>query len=237
MLNGNIVLKIGGSLLYDEKLQLREGFLHKLKQWFETNKRTYNRIVIVVGGGRLSRFIGGQAVSFFYNATDIHGLAMQGTQLNAQVLKGLLSGPEENIKTPEDLSTAMKYIADQKLKHIISGGVKEGWSTDMDAAIFTNLLGLKRFYKLSNIDHIYTADPKLDPKATPISEITWKGYAKMFGIVDGTTHAPNSNLPVDPVCTQFCLKKGISMFVSGGETLMEKANLESVFESGTYIHP
>jgi hypothetical protein len=51
------------------------------------------------------------------------------------------------------------------------------------------------------------------------------------------THIPNANLPIDPICTQFCSKKGISMFVSGGDTLLQSNDLESVFESGTYVHP
>ena len=106
----------------------------------------------------------------------------------------------------------------------------------MDAAIFADALGIDRFYKLSNIDHIYTADPNIDPKARLIKEIRWTEYDKLFGITSESKHIPNNNLPIDPYCANFCKKKKISVFVSGGETLDNATSLEEVFESGTFLH-
>lgn len=237
MILQSIVLKIGGSLLYDDKLQIKETFILKLKDWYLKNKNRYKKIVIVVGGGKLSRFIGGQAIKFFYEANDVHGLAMQGTQMNAQLIKGILEGAENDIRTPENLVQALEFAKDKNIKTIVTGGVKEGWSTDMDAAIFTDALGLKRFYKLSNVSNIYSADPKLDDKAIAFSELSWKEYCEIFKIVDDTAHIPNANLPIDPICTKFCMNKGLSVFISGGSTIEEYKDLSNVFELGTYLHP
>jgi uridylate kinase len=126
---------------------------------------------------------------------------------------------------------------DNSIKYIISGGVKEGWSTDMDAALFADALNVKRFYKLSNIDHIYTKDPALEKDAKIITEISWPEYFKVFGIVQNSQHIPNANMPIDPICANFCANKELSVFVSGGKSLDETKVLETVFESGTYLHP
>lgn len=45
-----IILKLGGSLLYDLSLSLNLEFLNKFQAWFKEAKKDYSRIVIIVGG-------------------------------------------------------------------------------------------------------------------------------------------------------------------------------------------
>ena len=50
-----IVLKIGGSILYQDDSSINYPLLDKVKSWYHNAKDEYSRIVIVTGGGMLSR--------------------------------------------------------------------------------------------------------------------------------------------------------------------------------------
>lgn len=157
-----IVLKIGGSLMYNDKLELNFGFLTKLKSWFTKNKGSYDKVVMFVGGGKLSRFLGNQVNPYVSDKAE-HELGMQSTIVNAEIVKILLN--DEEVRTAKDFGSGFELLADEKAKYVVMGGLKVGWSTDMDAAVAADFIGQKRFYKLSTIDHVYSADPRQDPTA------------------------------------------------------------------------
>jgi uridylate kinase len=120
---------------------------------------------------------------------------------------------------------------------MVSGGLKVGWSTDMGAAVFADVLSLDRVYKISNIDYVYDKDPKEYFDAKPIKDMTWKEYFKLFDIVAGEQHTPNHRTPLDVESVQFCSRKGLSFFITGGATLEEEENISKILQTGTFIHP
>jgi uridylate kinase len=229
-----IIIKVGGSLLYDEGMQLNIGVLDMIKEWYKRKKKEYDLIVIVVGGGRLSREVGTIVKKHIRNVRDVHSVAMELTQTNAYILKGYFGDKE--IFNPESLGDAYEFLMGGK-GVMISGGLKHGWSTDMDAAIFADVIGERKVYKLSDIDGLYTQDPKNNPKAKLILDIKWEKYRKMFGIGNkNDEHTPNLHIPISAECSLFAENKKIAFWVSGGSTFKSKRKLDSVFESGTHIH-
>ena len=48
-------MKLGGSVLYDNLLNVNKVVLDKLKNWYYEAAEEYEKVVIVVGGGTLSR--------------------------------------------------------------------------------------------------------------------------------------------------------------------------------------
>jgi len=231
-----IVFKVGGSLLYDDKLKLQVDLLAKVRTWYYEKKDEYSKIVIFVGGGKLSRWLGGQVREYDKNVVNQHGIGLHANILNAQILKSLIG--DEDISAPSELGKVFEHILDEDIKTVIAGGLKKGWSTDMDISFIGDMLGLDKVYKLSEIDRIYTADPDLDRNAKPIEKMTWEEYYKLFGIVEGVSkHQPNQNLPIDFECAQFSKRKKIVFFVSGGKDLHEKKGLGEVFEAGTMVYP
>jgi len=190
---------------------------------------------MVVGGGRLSRFMNERITGYIQKEESQHNVAMLITQTNAAIVRGFINSPE--LFFPNDLGEVYEYLMDKGKKHMISGGLKVGWSTDMDAAVFADMAGVDRVYKISDIDHVYTSDPKEDVNAEPINEMTWEDYFKQFNVSEGSTHLPNQHIPVSTAAAQFSREKGISFFVSGGKNIEESKDLREVFESGTFIHP
>lgn len=230
-----IVIKIGGSLLYKRDMELNLYVLKKLQKWYTEAVEMYDPLVIVVGGGKLSRTVTDRVKKYIKKDVNRHSIAMELTQTNAYVLKGYLN--DDKIFCPESLGDAYEYLMSDGPKIMISGGLKTGWSTDMDAAVFADIVGLKKVYKMSDIDYLYTEDPKGNPNAKPIKDITWKKYRQMFGIDSDDTHKPNMHIPISAECTRFCQEKEISFFISGGETIYGDKSFEETFEFGTHIHP
>ncbi|HRI05896.1 MAG TPA: hypothetical protein PLV59_03065 [Candidatus Dojkabacteria bacterium] len=230
----NIVIKVGGSLMYKDGLQLNTVFLDMLKDWYKRNRDNYDMIVIVVGGGKLSREIGSVVKSHIKNIDDVHSVSMELTQTNAYILKGYIG--DKNIFNPESLGDAYEFLMHGK-GTMISGGLKHGWSTDMDAAVFADVIACKKVYKLSDIEGIYTDDPKKNEDARLISDITWEKYRKMFKISNrNDEHTPNLHIPISVECALFSENKKITFWVSGGSSIYNRKKLDGAFESGTHIH-
>lgn len=234
MTQNKIVLKIGGSILYDNTLNVNFKILEKVKIWYESNKDNYEKIAMVTGGGGLSRDLQKKIAGSIVGQEYLHNIAMYITQTNATVVHGYLG--DMSIYIPKKLGDACEFLLDNG-KTLISGGLKVGWSTDMDAAVFADLLDVDIVYKVSNIDYIYESDPKQNPSAKSFKDLSWKEYFKLFGIVEGDGHQANKSIPIDATCAQFCAKKGISFFVCGGENLEKKDRLEDVLFQGTLVHP
>lgn len=229
-------MKIGGSLIYDFDLKVNVELLTKIANWYSTASKEFDHLVIVVGGGKMSRFLADQVGSMTTEPLQLHRIGMEVTQVNSQLLHAVLGGYD--IFVPPTLGDAIEYLLAEQKVRMISGGLKVGWSTDMDTAVFADILGAKRFYKLSNVDSVYTEDPNNSIDAKPIKSISWLEYMKQFGIEQGaTTHKPNAHLPIDALCTQFCARKGISAVFGGGDKLFKEESFQNILEAGTLIHP
>lgn len=233
-MKNNIVIKIGGSILYDHLLNVNFDLFKRFKQWYSRNKKEYDHIVFVVGGGRLSREMGEKVSESIKREEGIHSVAMSVTQTNAEIIASYIGGSD--IFVPKRLGEALEYLHSDQKGLMVSGGLKIGWSTDMDAAIFADTLGVDKVHKVSNVDYIYDKDPKEFFDAKPIKDITWKAYFKMFSILPDVKHVPNSHIPVDVECSLFCARKNIAFNITGGKLLYEDDSLGQILQQGTLIH-
>ena len=230
----DIVLKVGGSILYDHLLNINFDLFGRIKKWYAENKEKYNHIVLVTGGGGLSRNMESKVSESIKDTDGIHNVAMSITQTNATILAAFIK--DKNIFVPKTLGDAYEFLKSSEKGNIVSGGLKVGWCTDMDAAVFADALALDRIYKVSNVDFIYDKDPKEFFDAKPIKDMTWKEYFKMFSILPNDEHVPNAHIPVDAKCSIFCEKKNLSFQVTGGKFLYEVEKIDDILKQGTFIH-
>ena len=234
-MNKGIVIKVGGSILYNNDLEVNVRFIKQLKEWYNSSVKEYSKIVLVVGGGKLSRFIQGKVHENVEEDDHLHQVGMSVTQVNASVLCGCLG--DTDIYIPRGLGDAYEYLKNEERVRMVSGGLKVGWSTDLDAAVFADALNIDRVFKISDIDFLYSSNPKENPEAQPLKDVSWEEYFKIFGITKDSKHTPNSHIPIDSQCAQFADKKGIGIHISGGKKLEENTKLEELFQGGSYIHP
>jgi uridylate kinase len=199
------------------------------------NNEEYEKIVMVVGGGQLSRQLQAKVNAEIEKEEYLHNIGMSATNTNAAMLQGYIE--DADVYIPKSLGDAYEYLIDEGHKTMVTGGLKVGWSTDMDAAVFADMLDENRVYKISDISYVYDQDPKTNAQAKEIKDLTWDSYSDLFDIDETSEHIANKNIPIDVECAKFCARKGITFFISGGKNIYQKKSIEEIIQEGTLIHP
>ena len=167
------------------------------------------RLVLIVGGGAPAReyqkayreISGGDAS----DAQDWIGI--MATRLNAELVRAVFGTWCENAVVT-DPSAEFEFSG----RVLVAAGWKPGFSTDFDAVVLAERFNARRLINLSNIVKIYTADPRLDPDARPLDNISWEDYSAMAG----DEWVPGRNLPFDPVATRRGRELGLEVISAAG---------------------
>ncbi len=224
------VLSVGGSIVAPREPDrtFLQSFSRCIRRWL--GEDSSRKLILVVGGGGPARMyqnsykdIAGD--SFSHDEADWIGIAA--TRLNAQLLKAVFSDicPNPVVYDP----TEVELFSGQVL---IAAGWKPGFSTDNDAVLLAERFSAKQVVNLSNIEKVYTDDPKKNPDAKPVDAISWDDFIEMVG----TEWSPGKNVPFDPVASVRAKKMGIQVICAKGTDL---DNLEHILNdkpfSGTMI--
>ena len=138
-------------------------------------------IGIVVGAGNIWRGVTG---SVKMQRTRADHMGMLATTMNAIALSDafIRNGMDAAVMSAVEMDTYADHYttrhADRLLKEgkivIFAGGTGSPYfSTDTGAALRAAEIGADAILMAKNIDYIYTADPKKDPTATPIYDVTY----------------------------------------------------------------
>ncbi|MBK8791582.1 MAG: UMP kinase [Holophaga sp.] len=138
---------------------------------------------LVIGGGNIFRGVAG-ATKGMDRVTGDH-MGMLATMINALALqdaleqKGVQTRVMSGIEMPK---ISESYIRRRAVRHLEKGrvvifGAGTGnpyFSTDTAAALRANEIAAEVVMKATNVDGIYTADPKKDPTATKFDRIAFQ---------------------------------------------------------------
>lgn len=221
--NNAIILKLGGSLVVPEDIDVDylKRFALLIKKHIEQGKR----FVIIVGGGYTNRWYRDRAREMgVEDAADLHWIGILSTRLNAELVRTLF-GKLAHPRTYWDFEKPI----DWQEPALLVGGYEPGVSTDMDAVLVAKELKGETIINMSNVSFLYTADPKKDPNAQPIKEISWKDYRALFG--NPTEHLPGQNIPIDAVAALHSQEMGLETFYIGGHDL---ENLDRLLSGGEW---
>ena len=205
-------MSIGGSLIVPGDGPDIE-FLKKLKRFVNTQVKKGNKLLIVTGGGKTARHYidAARGVRKSIEAEDLDWLGIHSTRLNAHLLRTLFRefAHPVVIKDPTRLPKRWKGSV------LIGAGWKPGWSTDYVACRMAKILGVKNVINASDIDYVYTEDPRKNPKAKPIHDLAWSDYRKMVG----DDWHPGKSAPFDPVASRMCQRSKIDVAIVNGRDL------------------
>jgi len=169
-------------------------------------------VAVVVGGGNIWRGMTGAGAGMDRANSDYMGTL--GTVINALALQDAL----ERLDQPTRVQTAIQmaqiaepYIRRRAIRHlekgrvvILAGGLGVPFfTTDTPAALRAAELSADAVLKgtHSGIDGVYTADPRLDPTATKLDELTYMDVL-------------NQGLKVmDPTSITFCMDNDLPIVV------------------------
>jgi len=185
-----------------------------------------NEIAIVVGGGNFWR---GRAHKDMDRCTADH-IGMLGTTMNALTLQDGFKqvGVESRVQTGIEMrQVAEFYIKNRATRHLEKGrivifGCGTGnpfFSTDTAAALRAAEIDADIIFKATNVDGVYTADPKKDKTATKFDEITYIDVLnKKLNVMDSTA----TSLCMDneiPILVFDINKKGNLLKAAKGEKI------------------
>lgn len=213
-MSNTIVLSLGGSLIYPQEIDV--DYLKKFRQLILALVDKGMTFGIVCGGGHIARELihkANEVIPLNTIQNDILGIA--GTKVNAQLVREIF-GDFAYKKVISDYNTKIKV--DKPL--IIGAGWEPGCSTDKDAVLLAAKLGAKTIINLTNIDYVYTKDPRKFADAKPIPNTTWKEFK---AIVGGEWKA-GMNLPFDPVAAALAEKNAMTVIIMNGKPLNNLEN-------------
>jgi uridylate kinase len=94
-------------------------------------------------------------------------------------------------------------------------GWKPGFSSDYDAVLLAECFQAPMVINLSNIEQVYTDDPRKNPDAKPIDKISWEDFRALVG----DDWVPGKNVPFDPVASRHAAKIGLKVICAAGKNL------------------
>jgi uridylate kinase len=167
-------------------------------------------IAVVVGGGNIWRGAKGAGVGMDQAQSDYMG--MLGTVINALALQDALDrlGQPTRVQTALEMARiAEPYIRRRAIRHLEKGRVvilaaglgDPFFTTDTPAAVRAAELNAEAVLKgtHSGVDGIYTADPRKDPSATRLDEISYMdALNRGLNVMDTTalTFCMDNSLPI-----------------------------------------
>ncbi|HUP16686.1 MAG TPA: UMP kinase [Acidimicrobiia bacterium] len=153
-------------------------------------------IAIVVGGGNIFRGVSQQAKGMDPANADYMG--MLATVINALALRDALehAGAVTRVQSAITMQQlAEPYIRLRAIRHLEKGRVvvfaagtgNPFFTTDTTAALRAVEVGADVLLKASKVDGIYSADPKLDPTANKLEELTYMEFlSQELRVMDAT---------------------------------------------------
>jgi uridylate kinase len=204
-----ILLKLSGEALAAGKgFGIDAVFIHKVAEEIAAVHALGCQIGIVVGGGNFFRGVAQQAIDMDRVAADHMG--MLSTVINAIALQdaieklGLICRVMSAIEMHE---VAEPYIRRRAMRHLEKGRIvifaagtgNPFFSTDTAASLRAMEIKAEVLLKATSVDGIYTADPKLDPTATKLAELTYNDILRLnLRVMDQTAVSlcKDNNMPM-----------------------------------------
>jgi len=221
------VISLGGSIVAPNNVDIDflKSFVSLIRGFIEEDNN--QRFIFVVGGGGPARSYQNayREISQDDNFKDDEAdwIGIMATRLNAQLIKAVMGEwcNQEVVTNPGEVAPLTGHV-------LVAAGWKPGFSTDYDAVLLAERFGANLLINLSNIEKVYTADPKIDPNAKPIDKITWADFRAMVG----DEWVPGKNVPFDPVASRHAQKIGLKVICAAGKNL---ENLKNILNEKDFI--
>lgn len=204
------IISVGGSIIIP-KIGFDIAFLKKFRTLIIRQVKKGQKFILVIGGGATCRAYqqAAKAVAGLSNY-QLDWLGIKTTVVNAEFVKSIfgsnahatvITNPGKKIKTNQPI--------------IIAAGWKPGCSTDKDAVLLAKTYGATEVINLSNVDYVYSADPKKNKNAKKLPRLTWSEFRKIVG----NQWRPGANVPFDPMAAKEAEKLGLTVKFARGTDL------------------
>ena len=223
------IIALGGSLLRPEEAEQRPIWFGQLRQMavhFEGNGR---KLGIVVGGGLPAREGITLARASFTDSYRLDSVGIAATRLNATILQQSLLdiGCDVSPVIPTTTTEAAELLNSHNI--VIMGGTTPGHTTDAVAVALARDSSASHCVIATNVSHVHDSDPRSNPEAKPIEEITLAELAEITGT---EALGPGESAAVDPIAVKWAMQSSIRLAVLDGRDL---GGLEDALEGRPFV--
>ncbi len=225
----NYVLKLGGHVLIDGERRIRSDILSK---YIDVITHLWNHgitIHLVVGGGSLARLYIDTLKALKAPKTYQDVIGIEVSRLNAKILLHALRDKGVDAIFIDDLQAIKK----PKNELYVLGGLSPAQSTTAVAALLAEAIKAEKLIIATDVDGVYTDDPKKNPNATLLKKVSIREVIDILR----QEHEPGSYKLLDAIALQVIIRSQIiTHVINGFDPLNVKRAIEGE-EIGTLITP
>lgn len=140
-----------------------------------------HHLVVVTGGGPIARTYINAARNMEVPESLCDQLGILVSRLNARLLVDGL-GEYAFPEIPVNIDELKHYVVSGKI--VAMGGLQPGQSTNAVAAIAAETISAELFVNATDVEGVYTADPRKDSKAAKLDEVTVSRLTEILSKAD-----------------------------------------------------
>ncbi len=202
-----VVVRVGGSVVGSP---LNSLLIAKYVDLLKELKQQGHEVVAVVGGGSLAREFIKAAADLGLEETRRDWAAIHVSRLFAQLfMLGL--GEIGCGSVPVSVDEAQACLDTGKV--VVFGGLRPGMTTDSVAALIGERIHADLLVKGSNVDGIYSKDPKKYSDAKKLDALRFEDLGKLF---EANSHRAGINQIIDPEAVKILQRCKIKTVVVNG---------------------
>jgi uridylate kinase len=174
--NEVVVLKLSGSLFFSKEFD-------RVVSVLQTTVRDKSglKIAVVTGGGTRAREYIEVAKRFGADQATMDEIGISVSRLNALVLASAL-GRISVSYVPKTLREVSESLESHQVKRVVVlGGLHPGQSTNAVGALVAEKLRAHRFINATDVDGVFTKDPRKFPNAKRLDRVTSKELSRILG--------------------------------------------------------
>ena len=203
------VLKLGGFAFDSGPSMSKIGAYAKVIKSFSSR----NQIVVVTGGGSLARSYVAAARELGASEFVCDQIGIHVSRLNARLLLASL-GDSAFPEVPERFEDLVKDVGSGLI--VVMGGIQPGQSTNAAAALAAEAMHAD-LVNATDVDGVYTADPRKDPTARKLDVVTPEELMRILA-AEGTRAGEYALM--DPVAIQVIRRSKIPVTIVDGRDPM-----------------
>lgn len=205
-----LVLKIGGSLLFDRRNRL---YTRRFEQYAQIIREIVvqgHKLVVVVGGGALAKSLIKRGSKLNADREALDRLGIASTWVCAQLMITALG----DLAYPTPMFTEEQVLENIEGKRLlVVGGLQPRQSTNAVATRLTEITGSKILVNATDVDGVYDMDPDRFPQAKLFATIT---VPQLSQIVSSLSDKPGTYPLFDKNALEIVERSGIEVwFVNG----------------------
>ncbi len=225
----NFVLKLGGHVLLDEAGRIRKTLLSDYINIIAEFWRKGLKLHVVVGGGSIARSYIDVLSSLGVSKAYQDAIGIEVAKLNARLLAYSLRDRGVNAVFASDLQRVS--ITSNEL--YVMGGLTPGQSTIAVAALLAEALRALKLIIATDVEGIYTDDPKRNPSAKLLKVIS---ISDLISVLP-KEHEPGGYKLIDIVALQIISRSKIPVQVVNGLNPQNVKMAVKGEEVGTLVLP